>query len=396
MSGWMKGMGTALLIAFLPLLSACSLVELEDYRAEQDAWVSPVPLTGKLYAVGVDWEDDYDWHLDPTPGEVTCSLVVWVDGRIAARIPAGPEYGVNTDPDSFRMLDGQLYTLGIRGNETLVKANGKELFRYSGREILVEMAVEGDTVYTLTNSCRGKGCAFRRNGEVLFEDDSGIAYSHLDGHQGKYSFAFRKEERGGSVAYFYYDGETVCPADLPPETVFVEDMLVHEGKVAACLWMRKQRGPVLLKDRRLIWLPVDTSIEGKVSWCQLSCAEDGTLAVCGCFDQYMTAFWLEEKQAGSYIGFTGTWGMQVVGGEILAYQAAHWSLRFSDCIFWKDRLLSLPKGYTAYGWKPVCLWQGQVYAALTPLGEGKPVIWTSSGFTEVGINGCLFEIGVSD
>ena len=386
----------AVLMMVMLWVPACSLVELEDSRDEQEGWVSPVPLTGKLYAVGVDWEKGYDWHHDPAPGSVACSLVVWVDGRLAIRIPAGPEYGVNTDPDSFRMIRGKLYTLGIQGNETLVKVNGKEIFRYAGKEALVEMAVEGDTVYTLTNSCRGRGCALRRNGEILFESSTGTAYEHMEGRDGNYIFAYREADARGGTGYFWYDGKKACPVDLPAGTVYVEDLMAHEGKIAAFLWMDGVEEPVLLDDRRLIGLLVGNPVQGQMNWCRLADAGEGKVAVCGSFGMYTTAFWLDEKRVGSYIGFAGVWGMRVVGGQILAYQKSYHSLIIADCAFWKDELIVLPKGYTAYGWKPVCLWQGQVYAALTPRGEGHPVIWTSSGSAEVGINGCLFEIGVSD
>ena len=387
---------TAVLVMCCLLVGACSLVELEDNRDGQEGWVSPVPMIGKLYAVGADWEKGYDWHHDPEPGTAACSLVVWVDGRVVIRVPAGPEYGVAADPDSFRISGGKLYTLGLQGKETLVKVNGKEVFRYAGREALVEMAVEGDTIYTLTNSCSGQGCTFRRNGEVLFESSTGTAYEHLEGRDGKYAFAFRNTESGGKTEYFYYDGEEVCPADLPPGTVFVEDMLVYDGKLSAFLWMEGEQEPVLLDDRKLIRLEIGNSVQGKMSWCRLACDSDGKLAACGSFGIYTTAFWLEEKQVGAFVGFSGVWGMQVVGGHILAYQAMHPALESPDYVFWKDSLLVLPVGYKAYGWKPVCLWQGNVYAALSPEGEGKPIIWTPSGVAEVGINGCLFEIGVSD
>ena len=375
---------------------SCTLVELQDFRDEEDAWVSPVPLTGRLYTVGAEWEKGYDWHQDPTPGEVACSLVVWVDGRIVIRVPAGPGYGVDPGPESFRLISGKLYTLGTLGKETVVKVNGKELFRYPGRETLVEMAVEGEEVYTLTNSCSGQGCALRKNGAVLFEDKEGIAYPHMEGGEGTYTFTYRHGDDEEQQDYFCYDGKKAFPADLPPETFYVEDLLLHEDKVAAFLWIKGHDDPVLLDDHRLNWLKMEEDVYGHITWCRLTCSETGKLAACGSFGMCTTAFWMDGEHLASYIGYSAVWGMQVAGGELLAYQKVHPLFPKTDSIFWKNKSISLPAGYTSYGWKPVCLWQGKVYAALTPERAGQPVIWTEAGSQEIGINGCLFEIGVSD
>ena len=68
---------------------------------------------------------------------------------------------------------------------TVIKKNGKYLFSYPGREMMIGMHADSSGVYTLGQSRRGKGFSFRRDGGLLFENAKGdllgqIGYEVVD------------------------------------------------------------------------------------------------------------------------------------------------------------------------------------------------------------------------
>ena len=148
---------------------SCGLRDIggQDSGAYEDAWKGPgseiKPGGGETakrsvwYVTGFDYPEGYDWMADPEAGSVKCSLIVYANAVPMLKVPVGKEYQISADPDMHRMIGGDLYTDYSTDSMTVIKKNGKSLFRYHGREMIVGMYVECDDVYTLGQSRNGSG-----------------------------------------------------------------------------------------------------------------------------------------------------------------------------------------------------------------------------------------------
>ena len=127
-------------------------------------WTGPGMNAGKddpdktvWYVTLLDYPDGYDWRADKEKGSVKCSLVVLANGIPMMRIPVGDTYEVASDPDMHRIIDGHVYTDFSTESETVIKKDGREIFRYSGRESICGMTVDSMNVHTLGQNRDGSG-----------------------------------------------------------------------------------------------------------------------------------------------------------------------------------------------------------------------------------------------
>ena len=139
-----------MLLTTLIVVVSCGLEEIGgDSNSKDDIWLGPGSIIGGgaesgvgqkvWYAVGVDYPDMYDWREDEECESVKCSLVVFANGIPMMKVPVGKEYEVSSDPDTHRMIGRDLYTDYSTEDETVIKRNGVQLFRYAGRERIIDM-----------------------------------------------------------------------------------------------------------------------------------------------------------------------------------------------------------------------------------------------------------------
>ena len=248
------------LLAVLCALASCGLEEVGDKQDdEEDVWVGPGNIVsgnggetgvGKKvwYAVGVDYPEGYDWKADEEKGSVRCSLVVFANGIPMMKIPVGDQYEVSSDPDMHRMIGNNLYTDFSTESETVVKCNGEQLFRYPGREMIVEMIEEGENVYTLGQSRGGGGFSFRMDGQVLMENKVGFVFPHLQRGEDGFSFAYYESIGSGETAqerYFHYYAGDVCQVAVREDIKKVWDIVLHDDKVCYLASLVGISAPVL-------------------------------------------------------------------------------------------------------------------------------------------------------
>ena len=191
----------------------------------------------------VRFPHDYDWQRDTAYGAAGFELLLFRDGTPVLTLASGPDAPFCPDPDRHHILSGHLYTERMAGGQTLIGRDGKELFRFDGREFLVGLLEDGDDLYTLSRPSSGQGFALRKNGQPLILRTDGIPYGSLsdpsygpggalyrDG--GKRVFCYR----GGSVLNNTYylvrdEEETRLDSLLPSQTVL--DLKQHDGEVFA-------------------------------------------------------------------------------------------------------------------------------------------------------------------
>ena len=168
----------AQIVALTMAVSSCGLYEIGEVETDMldgGIWGGPSDSADKTpdvvrricYMTAFDYQKDYDWRADRSRESVKCSLIVYEDGRAIMKVPVGEAYEVSPDPDMHRIIGGHLYTDYSNTVETVIKCDGRQLFRYPGCEYICGMELIGDDLYSLGQSRYGNGFALRKNGEMV-------------------------------------------------------------------------------------------------------------------------------------------------------------------------------------------------------------------------------------
>lgn len=233
------------------LLAACDLIgsgglpdrsraETEIRRrqpTDDTTAVNPEDRPEVLWISGVEYPEGYDWQRDTAYGKVDARLVLLRDGIRVLEIPAGERQEISTDPDMHRIIGGHLYTDYSTGTETVIRCDGRELFRFSGREMMVGFLVRGEIVWTLgTDRAAGKGLFLRRNGVTVWSDPDGLlppgfgnpafegGLLHMDGNE---MFFYYRTSRG----WFQVHDRTAELVALPAGITDVHDIRHIGGEI---------------------------------------------------------------------------------------------------------------------------------------------------------------------
>ena len=187
----------------------------------------------------------------------------------------------------MRIRDGHLYTDCVTESQTVVRRDGKELFRYEGRESLRGFLILDGKVHTLGQHLDREGFSYRIDGRAVWEKDEGVIVGTED-HP-----AFE----GGAL---YRDGDRICFSYVREGAGSREVHLVADGKVVRsdvcpeALWIHDQRliGGVLyrLEKRSAAWKDPTLVVDGKdrvpPPWyrgnsrkCQIVPAPDGVVVL---------------------------------------------------------------------------------------------------------------------
>lgn len=159
-----------------------------------------------VYVTAVDYPEGTDWVKFPyAPGS---RLVLFANGVKTMEIPVGAGYLTTVDSDMHRLRGGHLYTDYSTAGETVILKDGRQVFRYPGRESLKGFLLSGEDIYTLGQDRDGDGWSFRKNGTAVSSSENGIILSDWDGH----SFPGGALQKEGEKLSFYWhipvSGET--------------------------------------------------------------------------------------------------------------------------------------------------------------------------------------------
>lgn len=234
-----------ILIPILLLVSGCSLTDpaFLPGTSRNDILYGPreetreEPDEGHLWVSGVEYPEGYDWKRDTARGVVACRLVLFRDGDRALELPV--RGGISPDGDMHRIATGHLYTDICTEAETVLLCDGKELFRYNGRETLRGFFVgSGGEIHTLGQNRGRTGFTYRIDGKIIHEEPTGILFGE-PGSGVLRSGAFCLDEgisfgfntTGGRVC-IWKDGSVEEISLQEPQTVF-DLRLVNGIPVAA-------------------------------------------------------------------------------------------------------------------------------------------------------------------
>ena len=196
---------------------------------------APEPDTVLFYSA-VRFPDGYDWQRDSAYGSVPFELILYRDDAPALTLAWDTEACFCPDPDRHHILGGHLYTERLSGAQTRVGCDGKELFRFDGREFLVGLLPDGEDLYTLSRKTSGSGFSYRKNGQILMENRSGIPYGDLSDPSYAPTGALYRDDgtiifcyRQGMQLYRVVDGLAGAVADQAPDNSIL-DCKVGDGR----------------------------------------------------------------------------------------------------------------------------------------------------------------------
>ena len=349
------------------------------------------------FMTGFDYPEGYDWRSDQQVGEVKCSLVVFANGVPMMKVPVGHEYEVSSDPDMHRMIGSDLYTDYSDDSLTVIKKNGKLLYRYPGREMIVGMYVQDEDVYTLGQSRSGRGFSYRKNGEPVVERMNGTLFNTFFKTGQGCAFAFYetiKSESEDLERYFIcIDGE-VSQVAVREDVSKVWDILYKDGRIWYIATMVGVKWPVLVSDGEI------RTLEATKNTSMRSCRfipEASGITVEGVTQTLSThvitgGIWrdgiLEIRfPAGEVSVYSCAWE----GGLCCALQGYKSGL---NSIFRTGEIHPVPEGYAIMGTSPMAVVDGILHVALTAKDGAGPQVWKDGEMYPVKLNGYISSITV--
>ncbi len=401
------GKKSFILLAVLGLFFSCGIEEVGgEQTGEEGAWRGPGSIivetdegigvgTKEWYAVGVDYPDEYDWMVDADKGSIRCSLVVFVNGIPMMKVPVGDKYETSADPDMHRIIGNSLYTDYSTDSETVIKRNGESLFRYPAREMIVDMAVEGNMVYTLGQSRDGEGFSFRVNGQPLMEKSVGYVFPHLHRCEDGYSFAFCETIGSGlnvSERYYHYLAGEVLQVAVREDIKKVWDIVFQDDSVCYLASMVGISPPVLavgdsfsplhipdnLVVRNCCFIPGSRNLD-------IECVLDGRRK------QLFSGLWrgcelVQMFPSGHLVSSV------CVCGDSLSCVLNSSARGAGGLIYRCGELLELPAGYISMGGCSIAMADGLLYVGLTSTVDQEPAVWVENEMKPLEINGFISHI----
>lgn len=221
-------------------LTCCGLLDTEELilsnrRCEIGEWGGKKPgrkpsdirevSDTSVFITTMEFPDDYFWQRDTAGESRVFNIVVYKDGEKFLSVKGGPETNISSDPDMNRFRNGHLYSDYSNGTETIISRDGREMFRYEGREMLCGFLAKGDDIYTLGQNRSGNGLSFRKNGKALFSAENGSVIGDLYCPDSK---GGGLHEVGNGDIVFYYQIEGLSALLLKPHLFAVKNGVAEE------------------------------------------------------------------------------------------------------------------------------------------------------------------------
>lgn len=385
---------------------SCGLKEIGGQVSDtyDDAWKGPgaaiQPGSGGAakkpvwYVTGFEYPEWYDWMSDPEAGTVKCSLVVYANAVPMLKVPVGKEYQASADPDMHRMVGSDLYTDYSTDSLTVIKKNGKHLFSYPGREMVVSMHVDSTGVYTLGQARNGSGMTYRRDGELLYSQVWGHVIGQLSS-SGK-AFAFAEKVLGIDKVverYYLYDDGEVLQIGVRDDVTRIWDVVQCNGKVHYLASLTGINYPVHVSDDGMQVL--DFPSKSKFRSCAFlrGCDDVVIEGVYDTFAGMMTSrIWRNGVLELTCPAGMTLWAPYVDDegvSAILVQQTGG-----QQKIYRSGDLYDLPEGYTVMGTAPLAMVDGILHVGMTSVDGGTPAVWQDGEIRKLGFNGYISSISV--
>ena len=395
-----------LFIAMMAVALSCGIVEIGGVDSQVN---SSGPVWGGMngshsgassnskvyYMTAMDYKKGYDWRADEARETVKCSLVVYEDGLPVMKIPVGEAYEISPDPDKHRIIGGHLYTDYSTTEETVVKCDGRELFRYEGAEYICGMELVGEDLYSLGQSRDGSGFALRRNGEVIISKDKASLVGGLNNEEGDLCFAFCEQVlSSGKSSYRYYASinGSVSQVAVREDIKTVWDVLVCRDQVIYVATLVGIDAPVLVMGDSM------TQLSFPIGATLLSCNIFKTASAVGVegiyrlrSGAYISTIWLDKTELCSYIG-KGAISAINTDGDGVSFVMNPFGRNACGTIYRSGELFEMPEGYTVISDGCVRTIDGILYVGMSSQDGCRPIVWKDGVVDSLEVNGYITAI----
>ena len=398
----MKRIASTVLTLVITVSCGIRIID-ENGSSEGNIWTDPTytPDSSSVkrqicYVTGLDYPDGYDWRTVPENSAVKCSLVVFADDRPVMKLPVGEEYHISPDPDMHRMIGGHLYTDYSTDNETIIKKDGQEVLRYEGREMILDMKVSGENLYTLGRPRKGNGFIFRKNGAAMMHRTDGYAFPRLQTLKDSICFAFSTPVESSSEQlerYYHVINGRVVQTAVREDVRKVFDIIWHKGKSCYLASMTGISSPIIVNGEKMKALESSEGID--MLTCRLMSAGNSlfTEAICFKGESCYSCLWKDGSIHMLFPEGMTTSGICTLDEGICCVLNAD-KQDYGGLIFRCGETFDIPSGYTATGPNPIAMRNGILHVGLSSMTGGKPIIWKDGNTSPLNINGPLCTLSV--
>lgn len=385
-----------LLCAAIPLLVSCGLVEVNSGQ-DNDAdriWhgpsVSPdVPTcwsTAFIYPSGEDWRGNGDCD--------DCTLAVYAGLTPVLKVKAGKGYEISSDPERHRVIYGHLYTDFSEGGTTVVKKDGKEVYRYAGSEKIVRMLIEDEVIHTICMSSDNQGFCYRVDGQAVLERAAGKVFRWFGLSDDKVVFFFShdvKEVSGVSERHYMSMDGTITNIDFGKDVEKVWDMKLIQGRICAVLTVKGRDELVLsIGGERTVLQGIRNILTAGFLDSDRLCINVRYMDVAygqTSFFWYGSSYWNR-----FYVGRTASAAYMSDKGLSVVYDAADESS--FGAVICGNTNYSIPSGYSIRGLSPMVDMGDALYVGLSS--DDGPAVWIDGKIHPLRINGYIARMSSSD
>lgn len=359
-----------------------------------DGSVGSESMRSVCYVTAMDYQKGYDWRSDKSPESVKCSLVVFADGVPIMKVPVGEVYEVSSDPDMHRIVDGHLYTDYSTDDQTIIKKDGRPLFRYDGRESLCGLGVIGEDVYTLGQSRSGEGFSFRRNGELILQRGSGSIVGALQHENDNLSFAFYDTVRnaeGESGRYYMSVNGKVSQVAVRDDIKTVWDIVACNGRAVYLASLVGLASPVIVDGDSIMSLNLPSG--SSLISCRLINTELGLAANGVCRNAGGVLYdvvWLDNKIHTTFPTGKTMASLKIYGGAV--YGVMNPSGKGQGQIYRCGESFGMPSGFRTMGESCTKIIDGIFHVGLSSADGRKPIIWKDGEIDSLRVNGYISSI----
>lgn len=384
---------------------SCSLVEIEDGRSGNGVsggvWGGPLEDVGSenvarqvCYVTAFDYQKGYDWRTDQARESVRCSLVVYADGKPIMKVPVGEQYEIGSDPDMHRMISGHLYTDYSTAEETVVRKDGLQIFRYIGREAVCGMSVVGEDVYTIGQSRSGDGFSYRKNGEAIFAKESGVLMGTLRNIDDSLSFAYYDNihsSEGNLERYYVVRNGKVRQVAVREDIRKVWDIVCTKDEVIYLASVTGVSAPVLFQGEKMTAMPLSADAKIMSSSIHYSEGQLGVEMTYRIGADICTSLWMN----GVVLKVLGK-GMMVSSVCLiengLCFTSNPMTAMSQGMIFRSGDQYPMPQWYSCMGNGAMSMVNGILHVGLSSTIGGRPLVWKDGQTDTLQINGYISSV----
>lgn len=379
----------------LLLAVSCGLEKVGEYPHSNSEGIWTGPSYGKdigegCHAVVVEYQYGYDWHESVGSDDVRCHLTLCQGTVPVLRVPVADSCYVSSNPLCHRIRNGHLYTDMTDGNQTVVKRDGREIYRCEGAESVLDIRETDSGIHSLSER-EGGGFTYRIDGELCIERQSGRLFGPFEAATDSLCFFFSQKimtAEGSKDAFYMVVDSKIRKFDVAEDVVKVWDMGLFDGQVCMLASFGEDTNPMFVCGQER--LPLYDFYGNRIILC--SFMPSGTKSV------YTRILHPGQNLMTDILWFgEGQWDMYPIGtplsavcvGDGLYGGAVNTSESIKGHIYRGKTGFLLPDGYAVTTFESMTVRDSALYVGLSPLKGNNPMIWKDGDLDTLRLNGYI-------